>query len=158
MVARGRQPTVPSELERLQTGGALPSMPSLDEHTKELQKHLELATQLLTAAREKQLAVSREKFNQSQVETIFIPGEHVRLWKRVPIRRKEGSVEIASKLKLFNKEYQVVSRAGTRYKIRDVITGKEADVHVSQIARMRSHEDERVEDAAPLAEVQAGCR
>ena len=28
----------PSELERLQTGGALPSMPSLDEHTKELQK------------------------------------------------------------------------------------------------------------------------
>ena len=156
MVARGRQPTVPSELERLQTGGALPSMPSLDEHTKELQKHLELATQLLTAAREKQLAVSREKFNQNQVETIFIPGEYVRLWKRVPIRRKEGSVEIASKLKLFNKEYQVVSRAGTRYKIRDVITGKEADVHVSQIARMRSHEDERVDDAAPLAEVQAG--
>ena len=100
---------MPSELERLQTGGALPSMPSLDEHTKELQKHLELATQLLTAAREKQLAVSREKFNQNQVETIFIPGEHVRLWKRVPIRRKEGSVEIASKLKLFNKEYQVVT-------------------------------------------------
>ena len=33
--------------------GALPSMPSLDEHTKELQKHLELATQLLTAARER---------------------------------------------------------------------------------------------------------
>ena len=65
-------------------------------------------------------------------------------------------MEIASKLKLFNKEYQVVSRAGTRYKIRDVITGKEADVHVSQIARMRSHEDERVDDAAPLAEVQAG--
>ena len=60
------------------------------------------------------------------------------------------------KLKLFNKEYQVVSRDGTRYKIRDVITGKEADVHVSQIARMRSHEDERVDDAAPLAEVQAG--
>ena len=72
--------------------GALPSMPSLDEHTKELQKHLELATQLLTAAREKQLAVSREKFNQNQVETIFIPGEYVRLWKRVPIRRKEGGV------------------------------------------------------------------
>ena len=47
MVARGRQPTVPSELERLQTGGALPSMSSLDAHTQELQKHLQLATQLL---------------------------------------------------------------------------------------------------------------
>ena len=91
-------------------------MSSLDAHTQELQKHLQLATQLLTAAREKQLSVSREKFNQGQVETIFIPGEHVRLWKRVPIRRHEGSVEIASKLKLFNKEYQVVSRAGTRYR------------------------------------------
>ena len=156
MVARGRQPTVPSELERLQTGGALPSMSSLDAHTQELQKHLQLATQLLTAAREKQLAVSREKFNQSQVETIFIPGEHVRLWKRVPIRRHEGSGEIASKLKLFNKEYLVVKREGTRYRIRDVITGKETDAHVSQIARMRSHEDEREEEAAPIAEVQAG--
>ena len=73
MVARGRQPTVPSELERLQTGGALPSMSSLDAHTQELQKHLQLATQLLTAAREKQLAVSREKFNQSQVLRKAIP-------------------------------------------------------------------------------------
>ena len=156
MVARGRQPSVPSELERLQTGGALPSMPSLDEHTQELQKHLQLATQLLTAAREKQLAVSREKFNQNQVETVFIPGEHVRLWKRAPIRRQEGSGEIASKLKLFNKEYQVVQRSGTRYRIRDVLTGKETDAHVSQIARMRSHDDERDEESAPVAEAQDG--
>ena len=108
---------------------------------------------MLTAAREKQLAVSREKFNQSQVETIFIPGEHVRLWKRVPIRRHEGSGEIASKLKLFNKEYLVVKREGTRYRIRDVITGKETDAHVSQIARMRSYEDEREEEAAPIVSV-----
>ena len=82
----------------------------------------------------------------------------MRLWKRVPIRRHEGSVEIASKLKLFNKEYQVVSRAGTRYRIRDVITGKETDAHVSQIARMRSHEDEREEEAAPIAEVRDATR
>ena len=61
-----------------------------------------------------------------------------------------------SKLKLFNKEYLVVKREGTRYRIRDVITGKETDAHVSQIARMRSHEDEREEEAAPIAEVQAG--
>ena len=80
----------------------------------------------------------------------------MRLWKRVPIRRHEGSGEIASKLKLFNKEYLVVKREGTRYRIRDVITGKETDAHVSQIARMRSYEDEREEEAAPIAEVQAG--
>ena len=65
MVARGRQPTVPSELERLQTGGALPSMSSLDAHTQELQKHLQLATQLLTAARKKQLAYRAVKHARS---------------------------------------------------------------------------------------------
>ena len=102
-----------------------------------MQKHLQLATQLLTAAREKQLAVSREKFNQSQVETIFIPGEHVRLWKRVPIRRHEGSGEIASKLKLFNKEYLVVKREGTRYRIRDVITWLAGEPFQAQITTWR---------------------
>ena len=55
---------------------------------------------------------------------------------------------------MFNKEYEVVHREGTRYRIRDVITGKETDAHVSQIARMRSHADEREEDSAPVAEAQ----
>ena len=53
----------------------------------------------------------------SRGETIFIPGERVRLWKRAPITRKDGSEEIASKLKLFNRVYEVVGRSGTRYEL-----------------------------------------
>ena len=138
MVARGRQPSLPDELERWVMGDSLPSMPSLASHVRELTENMQLASQLLRRARDQQLARSREQFNQHQIETVFVPGERVRLWKRVPIRRKDGSEEIASKLKLFNREYEVVRKEGTRYYIRDVITGKETDVHVSQIARMRS--------------------
>ena len=142
MVARGRQPSLPGELDRLAMGDAVPSAPSLSEHVRSLTEHLQLATTLLRSARAKQLARSREHFNQHQVETVFIPGETVRLWKRVPIRRKDGSEEIASKLKIFNKVYEIVRREGTRYVIRDPITLKETTAHVSQIARMRSGDND----------------
>ena len=62
----------------------------------------------------------------------------VRLWKRIAIRRKVGSDEISSKLKIFNTVYVVVNKQGNNYTIRDVISGKETVAHVSQIACMRS--------------------
>ena len=111
MIARGRQPSLPNELDRLAMGDAVPAMPSLADHVRDLTAHLKLAGQLLRSARQAQLASTRESFNQHQVETIFIPGERVRLWKRVPITRKDGSEEIASKLKLFNRVYEVVGRS-----------------------------------------------
>ena len=54
------------------------------------------------------------------------------------IRRKVGSDEISSKLKISNTVYVVVSRQGNNYTIRDAISGKETVAHASQIARMRS--------------------
>ena len=59
----------------------------------------------------------------------------------------DGSEEIASKLKLFNRPYDVVTKQGTRYVLRDPATKKETTAHVSQIARMRSVED----DGAPAS-------
>ena len=138
MVARGRQPSLPSDLERFELGDALPTLPALSDHVKELTGHMKLASRLLREARERTLARSREAFNEHQVHTQFEPGERVRLWKRVAIRRKVGSDEISSKLKIFNTVYVVVSRQGNNYTIRDVISGKETVAHVSQIARMRS--------------------
>ena len=138
MVARGRQPSLPSDLERFELGDALPTLPALSDHAKELTGHMKLASRLLREARERTLARSREAFNEHQVHTQFEPGERVRLWKRVAIRRKVGSDEISSKLKIFNTVYVVVSRQGNNYTIRDVISGKETVAHVSQIARMRS--------------------
>ena len=73
-------------------------------------------------------------FSEHQVHTQFEPGERVRLWKRVAIRRKAGSDEISSKLKIFNTVHVVVSRQGNNYTIRDAISGKETVAHVSQIA------------------------
>ena len=138
MVARGRQPLLPSDLERFELGDALPTLPALSDHRKELTGHMKLASRLLREARERTLARSREAFNEHQVHTQFEPGERVRLWKRVVIRRKVGSDEISSRLKIFNTVYVVVSRQGNNFTIRDVISGKETVAHVSQIARVRS--------------------
>ena len=69
---------------------------------------MKLSSRLLREARERTLARSREAFNEHQVHTQFEPGERVRLWKRVAIRRKVGSDEISSKLKIFNTVYVVV--------------------------------------------------
>ena len=140
MVARGRQPSLPGELECLQKGDALPAGTALTEHMKILTEQMKLASTLLLAARERQLLLSRERFNQHQVETHFEVGERVRLHKRVGIRREDEARtgEIASKFKLFNTVYEVVRRNGSNYIIRDVATGKEVPANVSQIARMRS--------------------
>jgi hypothetical protein len=120
MIARGRQPSLPSDLERFELGDALPTLPALSDHLKELTGHMKLASRLLREARERTLARSREAFNEHQVHTQFEPGERVRLWKRIAIRRKVGSDEISSKLKIFNTVYVVVSRQGNNYTIRDV--------------------------------------
>ena len=110
MVARGRQPSLPSDLERFELGDALPTLPALSDHLKELTGHMELASRLLREARERTLARrSREASNEHQVHTQFEPGERVRLWKRVAIRRKVGSDEISSKLKIFSTVYIVTN-------------------------------------------------
>ena len=141
MVARGRQPSLPSDLERRMMGDSVPPPASLNQHVKELNSNMELAAKLLQAAREQQLAKSRERFNQDQIEVRLQPGERVRLWKRVPIRHGADDTEVASKLKIFNTVHVVVKSLGdscTRYLIRNEVTGKETEAHISQIARMRA--------------------
>ena len=44
MVARGRQPSLPSDLERFELGGALPTLPALSDHFKVLTGHMKLAS------------------------------------------------------------------------------------------------------------------
>ena len=141
MVARGRQPTLPSEIERQQLGDALPSFDTLSAHVKLLNANMVLAAQLLRVARAKVLQITREKFNQHQVEVTFSPGERVRLHKRVPVVHGANPDEVSSKLKLFNFEYEIIGPVGdskTRYYIRNVVTGAETDAYINQIARMRS--------------------
>ena len=141
MVARGRQPRLPLEIEQHLLDGAIPNTErSLDEHVLELQKNIVLAAQLLRAARNSTLEKSREKFNQKQIEVTFHEGERVRLWKHVTVRHGADENEISTKLKLDNAEYVVVGPIGestTRYKLKHAVTGKEKDAHVSQFARMR---------------------
>ena len=60
MAARGRQPLLPSDLERFELGDALPALPALSDHLKELTGHMKLASRLLREARERTLARSRE--------------------------------------------------------------------------------------------------
>ena len=61
MMARGRQPSLSTELERLELGDTLPTAPPLSEHMKELKKHMDLAVEILSKARDRILAASREK-------------------------------------------------------------------------------------------------
>ena len=77
--SRGRQPPLPSDLERFELGDALPMLPAVSEHLKELTGHMKPASRLLREAREQTLARSREAFNEHQVRTQFEPGERVRL-------------------------------------------------------------------------------
>ena len=147
MVARGRQPCIPTELPLLDEGVAVTGGPALDEHVKEVEKNLKVAERLLTVAREETLRKSRERFNQNMIETSFEPGELVRYYNYVPIRRANddgteytADLEIASKLKLKNRVYRVVSNKGTVYEMENVETGKPGRAHVSQLARMRTAE------------------
>ena len=94
MVARGRQPSLPLEIERQQLGDAIPDATiSLNEHVLKLNENLVVAAQLLRAARAETLSKSREKFNQHQIEVTFSPGERIRLWKRVPVRHGDANTK-----------------------------------------------------------------
>ena len=59
---------------------ALPSAPPLPGHMKELTKHMELAVEILSKARDRTLAASREKINANQTKVNFEPGERGR-WR-----------------------------------------------------------------------------
>jgi hypothetical protein len=69
MVALGRQPPLPIDLERFELGGALPTLPALSGHLKELTGRMKLASRLLREARERTLARFRVAFNEHQVHT-----------------------------------------------------------------------------------------
>ena len=141
MVARGRQPISPNEVDLVDEEEALLTGPSLDEHNKALVKNLDTATRLLTQAREAVLRENRIKFNQSMIETVFEPGEIVRFFNHV-VHRVGETDEIASKFKLKNRKYEVVSRKGTVYELRELESGATRMAHVSQIARMRLMQDD----------------
>ena len=68
MAARGRQLSLSTELERLELGDALPTAPPLSEHMKELKKLMDLTVELLSKARDRTLAASREKCNANKAE------------------------------------------------------------------------------------------
>ena len=50
MVARGRQPVSPNEVDLINEDEAVVAGPPLDEHSKELEKNLKFATRLLPVA------------------------------------------------------------------------------------------------------------
>ena len=140
MVARGRQPISPNEVDLIDEDEALLPGVSLDEHNKELKKNMEIATTLLSQAREAVLRENRIKFNQSMIETVFEPGEIVRFYNHT-VHRVGDESEIASKFKLKNRKYEVVSRKGTVYELRDLESGATRQAHVTQIVRMRLMKD-----------------
>ena len=135
-VARGRLPITPAEMGLVDEEAALLSGPPLTEHVKELKKNLALAERILTMAREATLRENRIKFNQDMIETVFEPGETVRFFNHT-VHRVGDTEEVASKFKLKNRKYEVVSRQGTMYELRCKQSGATRTAHVSQIARMR---------------------
>ena len=159
MVARGRQPRIPSKMPLVDTNEAILPGPALDEHVAEVKKNLELAEKMLIAARREVLEKSKERFDQTQIEEKFEPGEHVRYFNRLIVRRDDAA-EVSTKLKLRNTRYVVVRRLSySRYLIKHLYTGREKDAHVTQIARMRLDEATAPElpEAAvePVVEVDA---
>ena len=120
---------------------------------------MELAEKMLIAARREVLEKSKERFDQTQIEEKFEPGEHVRYFNRLIVRRDDAA-EVSTKLKLRNTRYVVVRRLSySRYLIKHLYTGREKDAHVTQIARMRLDEATAPElpEAAvePVVEVDA---
>ena len=63
------------------------------------------------------LRENRIEFNQNMIETVFEPGEILRFFNHV-VHRVGETDEIASKFKLKNRKYEVVSRKGTVYEPR----------------------------------------
>ena len=137
MVARGRQPSLPSDLECLQKGDALPTGAPLSEHVKTLTEQMKLASALLLAARKQQLQRSRESFNQNQIETHFEVGERVRrqTWGFGEMMSSGPAIARSSSSPCDVRDRQSVEVTTT---IRDVATGREVPAGISQIARMRS--------------------
>ena len=140
MVTRGRQPISPNEVGLVDEEEALLTGPSLDEHNKALINNLEIATRLLTQAREAVLRENHIKFNHSMIETVFEPGGIVRFFNHL-VHRVGETDEIASKSKLKNRKYEVVSRQGTVYELRELESDATRKARVSQIARMRLMQD-----------------
>ena len=137
MLARGRQPLIPTDLELLHSEEAGTLGLPMSEQVRELKKHMKAAEELLLKARKETLAKSKEKFECNQVEEVFYPYEHVRYYNRLSARRHEKD-EVESKCKLRNVRYVIVRRLSTsRYLIKHAQTGVEKDAHVTQIARMR---------------------
>ena len=76
----------------------------------------------------------RIQFNKDMIETVFEPGEVVRFFNHTVHRVGEAD-EIASKWKLKNRKYVIVSRNGTIYELRDLDSGVLRTAHVSQLAK-----------------------
>ena len=140
MVAIGRQPISPNEVDLVDEEEALLTGPSLDEHNKALVNNLEIATRLRTQAREAVLRENRIKFNQSMIETVFEPGGIVRFFSQV-VHRVGETDEVASQFKLKNRKYEVVSRQGIVYELRELESGATQKAHMRHIARVRLMQD-----------------
>ena len=74
------------------------STTTIGAHAKELKKHMDLAVDILSKARDHTLAASREKFDANQTEVNFEPGERVRLWKRIVVRRNANASNLESSM------------------------------------------------------------
>jgi hypothetical protein len=137
MLARGRQPLIPTDLELLDSEEAGTAGLPMSEQVRELKKYQKTAEELLLKARKEALSKSKERFDMNQVEEIFHPGEHVRYYNRLSARRHEKD-EVGSKFKLRNVRYVIVKRLSvSRYLLKHAMTNVEKEAHVSQIARMR---------------------
>ena len=67
-------------------------------------------------ARERTLKKSREQFNQKQIEVTFEPGELVRYYNYVPIRRQAGEGDIPADVEVAS---MIVDEVSTMYKVID---------------------------------------
>ena len=139
MVARGRQPRLPSDQD-LQLEGAAhspiaPPLP-LHKHVAELDRRLELARLLVLQAREQAMEANKQRFDASHVEESFNVGELVRFWRRIPaVRDSVTGLLNSSKLQLRNSVWRIANRRGHTYDLTHDVTNKTATAHVSQLAR-----------------------
>ena len=90
MAARGRQPRIPTEMPLLDADEATCAVP-LDEHTAELKRNMEMAERMLLAARNQVVAKSKERIDVAQIEERFEPGDHVRYFNHLVVRRDDAA-------------------------------------------------------------------
>jgi len=72
MLAKGRQPLIPTNLELLDSEEVGTPGLSMIDHVRELKRHMKAAEKLLLKACKEALAKSKEKFDLKQVEEVFI--------------------------------------------------------------------------------------